>query len=243
MLERTHGIVLHTLRYNDESVIATVFTESRGAVSFLTRLPRSRRGNVRAVLLRPLSILEIDFDYRPQLSLQRLRDVRVAVTYTTLPYEPVKASLALFLSEFLYHVLRHEERNPTLFHYLVFGLRWLDGAEDGLANFHLVFLMRMSRFLGFWPNVDEVREGSMAFFDLREGLLTTIMPQHDDFLRPAEAVKVPSLLRMDYPTMRLFHMTRVERSRVLDVIIKYYRLHVPEVPDMKSVDVLRDVLS
>ena len=242
MLEHSRGIVLHTLRYNDERVIASVFTETRGAVSFLVSVPRSRHSQMRSVLLRPLSILDLVFDYRPQLSLQRLREVSVAVPYTSLPYDPVKASLALFLAEFLHYVLRNEERNPELFRYLGYGLSWLDGAESGLANFHLVFLIRMSRFLGFWPNVEERRRRAGVVFDLREGVLTSSLPLHEDFLRPDEAAVVPLLLRMDYPTMHRFRMSRQQRSRVLDVIIRYYRLHVPEVPDMKSVDVLRDVL-
>ena len=194
------------------------------------------------MLLRPLSILELDFDFRPQMSLQRIREMRVAVPYVSMPYHPVKGTVALFLSEFLHYALRHEEQNPALFNYMVYGLRWLDEAEAGLANYHLVLLMRMTRVLGFWPNIDEM-EAHMrgVVFDLREGLLTGNLPRHEDFLRPAEAALVPRFMRMDYHTMKLFRMNREQRNRVLDVIIQYYRLHIPEIPDMKSVDVLRDV--
>ena len=97
MLERTRGIVLHMLRYDDDHIIADIFTESRGSVSFLVRMPRSHRSKVRSVLLRPLNILELDFDYRPQHGLQRIREMRVAMPYVSLPYHPVKCALALFL--------------------------------------------------------------------------------------------------------------------------------------------------
>ncbi len=243
MLERTRGIVLHTLRYDDERMIASVFTESRGYVSFLTRMPRSRRSSVRSVLLRPMSILEMDFDFRPQQNLQRIREMSVDVPFLSLPYHPVKASLALFFSEFLHHALRHEGENRALFSYMEYGLRWLDEAEAGLANYHLVFLIHMSRFMGFWPNVGRRGGGGHEVFDLREGRLTSILPQHEDFLRPSEASNVSLLLRMDYDTMGLFRMSREQRNRVLEVIIKYYRLHVPEIPDMKSVDILRELFS
>lgn len=244
MLERTCGIVLHMLRYDDNQIIVDIFTESRGNVSFLVRMPRSRHSKVHSVLLRPLAILELDFDYRPQHGLQRIREMRVAMPFVSLPYHPVKCALALFLAEFLHYSLRNEGGNPSLFHYLTYGLRWLDEASEGLANFHLVFLMRMSRFMGFWPNVDEavgVPSGTCVF-DMREGVLSRSVPMHDDYLRRDEARLVPLFLRMDYGTMHRLAMNRSQRNRVLDVIIEYYRLHVPEIPDMKSVAVLRDML-
>lgn len=245
MLERTRGIVLHMLRYDDNHIIADIFTESRGSVSFLVRMPRSHRSKVRSVLLRPLNILELDFDYRPQHGLQRIREMRVAMPYVSLPYHPVKCALALFLAEFLHYSLRNEGVNPPLFHYITFGLRWLDEASEGLSNFHLVFLMRMSRFMGFWPNVDEaagVASGTCVF-DLREGVLSRTVPMHSDYLRRDEARLVPLFLHLDYGTMHRLTMSRSQRNRVLEVIIEYYRLHVPEIPEMKSVAVLHDMLT
>ena len=245
MLERTRGIVLHTLKYDDSQVIADIFTESRGSVAFLVRMPRSRKSKVRSVLLRPLSILELDFDFRPQHGLQRIREMRVETPYDSLPYHPVKCALALFLSEFLHHALRGEGGNALLFHYLAYGLRWLDEARGGgLANFHLVFLVRMLRFLGFWPNVDEVGgvPSGACVFDLREGVLCRAVPSHDDYLPPDEARLVPLFLRLDYGTMHRLKMSREQRRRALEVIIEYYRLHVPEIPELKSVAVLQDML-
>ena len=244
MLERTRGIVLHMLRYDDDHVIADIFTENRGSLSFMVRQPRSRRSQVPSVLLPPLSILEIDFDYRAQHNLQRIREMHVATPYASLPYHPVKCALALFLAEFLHYSLRNEEGNPQLFQYLTYGLRWLDEAHDSLANFHLVFLMRMSRFMGFWPNVEEAAgvPSGTCVFDLREGVLSREMPMHDDILRRDEARLVPLFLRMNYRTMHHMRMTRVQRNRVLEVIIEYYRLHVPEIPELKSVAVLHDML-
>lgn len=244
MLERTRGIVLHTIRYDDDQVIADIFTESRGNLSFMVRQPRSRRSQVRSVLLRPLSILELDFDYRAQHNMQRIREMRVAVPYVELPYHPLKCALALFLAEFLHYALRSEEGNQSLFRYLEFGLRWLDEARGGLANFHLVFLVRMSRFMGFWPNVEECggAPADVCAFDLREGVLCCEVPMHNDVLRGEEARLVPLFLRVNFRSMDRLQMTRKQRNRVLEVIISYYRLHVPEIPELKSVAVLHDML-
>ena len=250
MLEKTQGIVLRTLKYNDESVIVDIYTANNGAQGFIVRLPRSRKSPVRSVLLRPLSILNLEYDYRPQRALQFLKNMQVAEPYHSLPYEPMKETVALFLSEFLYHALKNEERNPPLFQYLKNGLLWFDEAQRAVANFHLVFLIRLTRFLGFWPDIPSgerpVRWAaparSSAVFDLREGAMTDTVPLHSAWLSPEESALAPLLLRMDFNTMHLFRLNREQRRRILDVLTDYYRLHIPEFPELKSLEILREVI-
>ena len=251
MLEKTQGIVLRTLKYNDESVIVDIYTANNGAQGFIVRLPRSRRSPVRSILLRPLSILSIEYDYRPQRTLQFLRNMQVAEPYRSLPYDPLKETVGLFLSEFLYHALKNEERNPPLFQYLKNGLLWLDASQRAVANFHLVFLMRLTRFLGFWPDValagrfalrSAAGSRSSAMFDLREGVMTDVVPLHSAWLPPDESALAPLLLRMDFHTMHLFRLSREQRRRILDVLTDYYRLHVPGFPELKSLEILREVI-
>lgn len=221
MIERTLGVVLHTLRYTDSKVIVTLFTESRGSLSFMVRIPRSRKSVMQNVLLTPLSLLEIDLDYQEKSQLQRLIDVRVYEPYQSLPYNPMKQTIALFLSEFLYYSLREEQANPELFAYLTRSLLWLDNRREHFANFPLTFLIRLSRFLGFWPDMEEARK----------------------FLAPEETPFVPLILRMDFATMHLFRFTRPQRTRLMEVLNDYYRLHVPHFPELKSMAILREVLS
>lgn len=241
MLERTKGVVLRYLKYNDTSMIVDIYTLSRGSLSFVVKMPRSRKSAVRTVLFRPLNVLEIDFDFRQNLNLQHIKEMRLAVSFSSLPYEPMKQTLALFLSEFLYHTLKHEDKNESLFYYLCNSLEFLDQARGHLANFHLVFLIRMTRFLGFWPNVGTV--SPKMVFDLRDAVMSTVLPPHGMYLEANEAAMIPLLLRMDYNTMHLFKLNRVQRGRILDVLITYYRTHVPEYPELKSLDVLREVFS
>ena len=107
------------------------------------------------------------------------------------------------------------------------------------ANFHLVFMLRLSRFIGFFPNLEEMAEGD--WFDLRNGVFTSIRPLHPDFLRPDEAAKIGTLMRMNYDNMRFFRMSSAERNECVDTILTYYRLHIPGFPEMKSLPVLREL--
>lgn len=221
MIEKTYGIVLHTLRYADQKVIVTMFTEQHGAVSFMVRMSGSRRSVMQNVLLSPLSILEVDMDYQESAHLHRLLDVRVYEPYSSLPYHPMKQTIALFLGEFLYYVLREEQANSELYAYLMNSLLWLDNRRERYANFPVTFLIRLSRFLGFWPDMEEARK--------------VILKEEEPF--------VPLVLRMDFPTMHLFRFSRGQRARLMQVLNDYYRLHVPHFPELRSMAILREVLS
>ena len=221
MLEKTQGVVLHALRYSDDKEIVTVFTASRGAVSFMVKRPRGRGGTMVRVALMPLNLLEVDMDFREEVRLQRLVDVRVAEPYGSLPYNPMKQTIALFLGEFLYYALREEQASEELFEYLRMSLLWLDNRREGFANFPAVFLIHLSRFLGFWPDGEEAQVG----------------------LSEEERRLVPLMLRMDFGTMHLFRFSQGQRRRLLEVLNDYYRRHVPHFPELRSMAILREVLS
>ncbi len=240
MLQKTLGIVLHTLKYNDTSLIVEMYTDLLGRVSYLVRVPRSRKAAVKSVLFQPLSLIEFEADYRPNTTLYHIREAKSYYPYSSIPYDPYKSSIALFLSEFLYRAVREEAENRPLFAYLRHSLIWLDECRKGYANFHLVFLMRLSRFLGLYPNLEDYREGD--YFDLLNACFSSVRPQsHAYYIHPEEAGRLRQLMRMNYDTMHLFAMNRVERARCLDIINDYYRLHLPEFPVLKSLEVLKEL--
>lgn len=240
MFQKTKGIVLHVLKYNDTSNIVDIYTQQNGRVSFLVKLPRSRKSGVRAVLFQPLALVELETEIRLTGNLHRVREAKTLHPFRTLPYDPYKSSIALFLAEFLYRALKEEASNEPLFAYLQYSIRWLDECENRrFANFHLVFLMRLSRFLGLYPNVDGYTSG--CYFDMLNAGFTPVQPKGGVYLKPDEAARIRLLLRMNYETMHLFGMSRTERARCLTVINDYYRLHLPDFPVLKSLDVLQEL--
>lgn len=241
MLQKTTGIVLRSLKYNDTSLIVDIYTEAHGRVSYLVPVPKTRRGGVRPVLFQALSIVEYESDYRPRLALQRLKEVRPLYVFGSLPYDPHKSAVALFLAEFLHRALREEGENSALFAYLYYSIEWLDTCRAGAANFHLVFLMRLSRFLGLYPNLEDYRQGDC--FDLRAACFATARPPHADVVLPEEASRLVQLARMNYDTMHLFAMSRAERNRFLSFILEYYRLHLPDFPELRSLNVLQELFA
>ena len=237
MLTKTQAIVLHSLKYGESRLIVDMFTRAFGRQSFIVSIPKTTKGKIKKQFFQPLTLLEIETDLRPKQQLQKLNDVRMLTPFASIPFEPDKLAISLFVAEFLYYALRSEQRTELLYDYLANSIMWLDGQQANFANFHLVFLLRLTRFLGFYPNLDDYEVGD--YFDLRESEFMRNPPVHRDFLQPEEAQKVQLMMRMDFPTMHLFRMSHDDRNRLLEVSIKYYRLHLPDFPEMKSIEVLQ----
>lgn len=241
-METLRGIVLRTVKYGDNSMIVDLFTEGRGRLSFMASTSRTKRSVRNVSFWQPLSMVEFSVELRPNGGkLPRPNDVRTYYNYTDLPFSPVKSTLALFLAEFLSAALREEKENPSLYRYIESSLQWLDMVEsaDAMANFHLAFLMHLSRFMGIYPNLERPDH----YFDLLAGSYCDRQPPHTHFLRRQEAQALPVLFRMDYPTLHIFRFSRQERMRILQVLNEYYRLHVPNFPELKSLEVLQEFYS
>lgn len=241
MMTNTYAIVLHAVKYGESKLVVDMFTRECGRLSFIVGLPRSGRGRVRKQYFQPLAQLSVACDVRPRLQLQRLADVSLAYAYASLTADSRKLAVAMFVAEFLGHALRGEQQGGALYDYVADSLQWLDGAGGGFANFHLVFLMRLTRFLGFYPNLDGYVPG--CCFDLRSGCFCPVAPVHADYLAPGEAALVGLMMRMDYATMHLFRLSREERNRMVEVIVRYYRIHLASFPELRSLSVLRELFA
>lgn len=239
MLVQSQAIVLHAIKYGDGKMIVDLFTRSDGRQSFIVPMPKSAKSKVKKQYFQSLTLLEVTWDMRPNVQLQKLRDVRVLMPYTTIPFHPDKLTITLFLGEFLYHALKGEQQDEALFDYILNSLEWLDGCSGVFANFHLVFLMRLSRFLGFYPNLEAYEDGD--YFDLRQSCFCGESPFHHDYLEPLDARRLIQMMRMDFPTMYLFQLSHHDRNRLLEVAVTYYRLHLPDFPELKSLAVLQAV--
>lgn len=241
MLTKTRAVVLRTLKYGDSQIIADMLTQTNGRLSFIQHIPKSARARVKKQLLQPLSILDIVFDYRQNTRLLRISDAAIACPLSSIPFDAYKLSIAMFVAEFTNFATRSEQDNEPLFQYIVNSIMWLDACRSAFSNFHIVYMMHLTRFVGFYPNLESRKEN--AYFDLRSGCFTDGQPWHTDFLKPEEAARIATLMRMRYETMHLFAFSRNERNRCVDLILKYYRLHVPDFPELKSLDVLQELFT
>ena len=216
-----------------------MFTQKRGCVTFVVRPSASPKGAMKKQYFQPFTLLEVEFDYRPKNDLQHLKSVGLAVPLASIPFDAYKLSITLFLSEFTLHVVHHEPVNEPLFDYLFHSIEWLDSCDHNFANFHLVYMIHLLRFLGVYPNLDDYVSG--CYFDMRNGCYVRTLPLHGQFLPVEDAALVATFSRMDYANMHLFKLSRAERNRFCDIVLHYYALHLPKFPEIKSLAVLRDL--
>ena len=240
-METTKAVVLNCIKYSDNSVVVSFFTERYGNVSSLVRIPKSARRGAMLSLLQRLSLVEIELDYRESRDMQGVRNISLYHPWTSIPYNPVKASVAMFLAEFLYNAIRSEGMNVRLFAFLEQSLVWFDSNTEGMANFHLLLPVKLTMFLGIMPNMEGYREG--MFFDMQSGEAVELPPLHKYMLNKEDAAFLPVLLGTDYSQMHELALTRQQRWHILEIIIVYYRLHVPGFNSLQSLNVLREVFS
>lgn len=240
MIETHQIIVLNTVKYSEDKIIVNALSRDSGRVSLLVRVVHSQKSAVRHTLFQPLSILEVEWEASPRTTLFKPKSARPAIQTLSILCDPAKSAIAMFLSEFLGHVTRNEFDGGMVFEYIVYALQWLDVSESDYANFHIVFLLKLARFVGIDPNTDLPSEPShMLYFNLQEGEYCATRPDHTYYINAREADILRTLLRLNFGTMHLFKMSGAERSRILSLIVTYYRLHLPGIPELKSLEVLR----
>lgn len=238
MFVKTRAIVLHKIKYSDNDAIVSLYSREFGRISYLVS-HKNKKGKLSQSLLQPLSLIEYEGEHKGSRELQRLREAHCYHPFTDLPLNPLKNAVSLFLSEVLYRVLMEEERNLPLYNYLEQAIMMLDLSDKGTANFHLAFLIHLTRFLGFFPNMEENRPH--WYFDLAAGSFCPTRPAHNAWLAPEDAERLALLLRMNFDNLHLFRLERRQRTELLRQILNYYRIHLTEFPEIKSLTILEEM--
>ena len=229
-MERVRGVILRVVKYGDNKCIVDLYTMQHGRMSFVA---------YRSSVLFPMSFVEFETHVRSSGSLPRMQAVTAYYIYGSVRFDPVKSSMLMFIAEFLSAVLREEGPCESLYGYLEYSMRWLDMSERVSPNFHIVFMLRLLRFLGITPNTDDF--SSHSLFDMVAGTFVRVHPMHSFCLSAEESALLPLFLRLRFETMHLLRLTRDQRRRVIDLCLDYYRIHSPSFPELKSLPVLHEI--
>ena len=99
MQVKTKAIIIRTVKFGESKLIVDAFTDAEGRMSFIIPFSKSSKSRVRRQFFQPLMLLELDCDIRERAGLQKIKDARIEFPFTSLSFQPVKMSLAMFLSE------------------------------------------------------------------------------------------------------------------------------------------------
>jgi DNA repair protein RecO (recombination protein O) len=116
----------------------------------------------------------------------------------------------------------------------------LDLTTEGVANFHLAFLMQLTRYLGFFPQTNDY--GSASIFDLRDGVFRPSIPDHPLFADVAESRLIELLRELPFAALHELKLNAEQRRLLLVYLLRYYELHLSNMKDIRSHQVLSEVL-
>lgn len=237
MLVKTKAIVISSLKYQEKSLIVKCFTLSDGLKSYFVRDAfSSRKANQKIAYFQPLSILEIEAIHKNKGTLENFKEIKIATPFQSIHSDIYKSTIVMFVSEILHHSIHEEEKNEALFTFLETALHWLDTHED-IADFHLILLLEMTRFLGFYPDIANI---DFPFFEMTEGVFT---PFHAiSSLTEHESNLFKKLINLKFEnSQKTFHI--IERQIVLKILVDYYSFHLDGFKRPKSLEVLKEVFS
>ncbi|MCH5330203.1 MAG: DNA repair protein RecO C-terminal domain-containing protein [Alistipes sp.] len=236
---KARGIVLNTVKYGDSSMVAQLLTDVGGRRSYMVQGIRSSHGHgSKAALFQPMFAVEFEGLESSRMDMHRFREVRSGIVLRSLPFDVRKSTVALFMAEVLYRLVKESEANMPLFDFVWGSVEALDSIEEGTANFHLWFLANLSRFLGFSPG-NLYSEG--AVFDIREGTFTLLPPAHGQMMNSRNAEIFRDLLECDVRFLGEIGLNRNQRVEFLDAMMEYYAYHLESVRAVRSIKILREV--
>ncbi|WP_163710677.1 DNA repair protein RecO [Mangrovibacterium lignilyticum] len=241
MLQKTRGIFLHYINYSDSSVIAKIYTEKYGQQAYIVSGMRSKKSGTRINVFQPLFLLDMEVYHKDGRGVQRLKNARLSVPFTQIPYDISKSSQAIFLSELLLKCLKEEEGNPELFDFLFYAACLLDLSKEGSNNFLISFLFRLTRYLGVAPQSPPAEP--FRYFDLVSASFRQNEPVHHQFMDVEMTQKFVELFKIDFSQLKMFSFQNRHRTILLDHLIEYYKIHLDLSGELKSLSVLKEVLS
>ena len=237
MIVTTKAIVFSSLKYGEADLIAHCFTESDGLKSYLLkRILKSKRGKLKPSHFLPLTQLELVATHKNKGTLEYIKEAKIYTPYQSLHTNVVKSALVLFLSEILKDTIQEEEANVNLFQFLTAAFNWLDQSQS-YANFHILFLLKLTQYLGFYP---DSTNSTARYFNMMDGCFQN--EYTNQFCEEGEHVAIfHKFFGINFDALSQININKTARLEVLNLLIRYYQLHLQGFKKPRSLEVFNQL--
>ncbi len=222
-----HAIYLNHLSYSDTSVILKVFSAEVGMCSFMIKGAKKKKGLM--ANLQPFHLLEISTNYNPEKELNFAKQIRLYRPNRSITLDIRKSTVAIFLTELMYRSIQEKEPNEELYRFLETAVTLYDEQEFD-KSFHLIFLLQLSRYLGFYPGLPD--RPSKKYFNLREGVFEFPERLTPDNLSEEVSRDLLTLLGTKFDNSNGLLIPYQRRKHLLSALVKYYEVQLDLREDM-----------
>ncbi len=237
MIVNTKAIVFSTIKYGESDLIVKCYTQSSGLKTYLLRrILKSKKGKLKVSYFQPLTLIEIEANHKDKGTLESIREVKLSFLYKSLHTNILKSTLVIFMAEILSNSITQEEEDSTLFQFLENAFIWLDSNSE-IANFHILFLLKLSKYLGFFPDSSSTNK---PYFNLVEGNFQNF--NTGKFCETGSVVvNLKEFFGIDFDAISQIKLKKNQRSNVLNLMLQYYQLHLHGFKKPKSLLVLNQL--
>ena len=237
MRQVTEALILRTTKYGETSVIVHAYTHLFGLVAFMARGVRKKGAKIHIALLQPMNLAQVVFSAGKSGALGHLNEISLSPMYHSIPFDVKKNAIIMFINEILYKSLKEEQPNETLFDCIKNFLVALDETQSHFVDNHLFFMAELTKHFGIFPNF-----GKKGWFDLKEGVSVSPKPLHEYAISNEETVLFQMLFTTPAEEQPKIKINATERNLLLDMLLKYYALHIPGMETIRSRSILHQVL-
>jgi len=235
MLISTDGIVLHTIKYSETSIIAHIFTKDFGIGSYIMNGVRSKRSKM--AYFQPFSHITFEAFKKENNTIHRIKEVRFKTVKINIHSDFIKQSISQFLGEVLYKLIHKEDSSPELFSFFVDEISYLENEQNEVGNFHIYFLIKLMSFFGIEPHNNF--SGTNSIFNIEMGEFTNLSTE--SCLSKEVSFTFHSILNDMQQNTKIASISKSDRSSLLTAILQYYRIHMHEFGKINSLDVFKSV--
>ena len=221
MISKTKGLVLSYIKYGDTSIICKIFTDSFGLQSYIINgIRNSKSKNI--ALYQPLNILDMVVYHKKNSGVQRIKEAKLDVIYTSIHNDMKKVSVCFFLSEFLSKILNNQSDQEDKFDFIQNSLIEFDRLNSRFSNFHIQFLIKLSKYYG----IDIISLDQLIVSNNTDKVL-------DEFVQKC----------IDESYQGNINSNNILRNKVINLIIEYFSIHLEINIKLKSTDVLKEIFN
>ncbi|MCQ2120008.1 MAG: recombination protein O N-terminal domain-containing protein [Bacteroidales bacterium] len=216
MKQTAELIVLAHTRFGENSIVLHTLSEEYGRRSFLVRVSQ----RTAMALFLPLNILQAEITENPKSTLWTARNFVCLHPLNGLRNDLKKNTMALFMSEVLYRVVKEDMDEMGLTAWMKGQIFLLDGLESDFSNFHLLFLLSLCTILGFSPEPADLSPFAGEHYQTIEALITKPLE---------EALLIP--------------MNGQARNETAESVLRYIEYHTESAVRIRSLAVLREIFA